>query len=261
MFLNISADKQIYYEVKGAGSPVIFIPGWSLDHSVFVEQQEYLSKQNTVILFDPPGTGQSSRFDKYSLDLEAEIIVQLLAELELPLVHLIGWSMGGEAAMSLAVNYPKVARSLTLICTTPCFVEREDWQHGMAKGAFRRFQKGLKREPVETMKYFRQEAMAGSAQGQIEEVLISAGNRTELSCAEQMFQELGVVDLRLECSLIKIPTLIISGDQDAVCRPQAAVFLANAIERAQYEKFNTGHMPFLQQKAKFNELVAKFISK
>ena len=45
---------------------------------------------------------------------------------------LVGWSLGGLAAMRWALDAPASLKSLTLVASSPCFVQRADWPHAQA---------------------------------------------------------------------------------------------------------------------------------
>ena len=75
-----------------------------------------------VIRYDHRDCGRSSRIapsDPYLLIDLAGDVVALLAALGIERVHLVGRSMGGTVAQVLALDHPRVVRSLTLLSSTP----------------------------------------------------------------------------------------------------------------------------------------------
>ncbi|MFC1517541.1 alpha/beta fold hydrolase [Candidatus Margulisiibacteriota bacterium] len=259
MFLEISPEKKIYYESTGQGKPLIFVPGWTMDHQVFNKQREYFASKYNVILFDPPGCGNSDRFDKYSFSLSREVIRKLVDKTCVEDSHLVGWSMGGEILLSLLAKQDINPRSLTLLCSTPCFVERGDWSHGMPKTVAKKFSKGLKKKPQETFALFREEALRTYKTNDLEAVLVRAGQNTDLLCAEQMFHELENNDLREGLSEIDTSTYIISGVRDQVCLPEASIYMAENIKKAKYASVGRGHVPFIDEPALFNQKLEEFL--
>lgn len=65
-------DGQIYYEVIGSGDPIIFLHGFTLDHTTWKPQVEYFSKNYQVITYDARGFGKSS-LPKSSYDHAADL--------------------------------------------------------------------------------------------------------------------------------------------------------------------------------------------
>lgn len=51
----------LYYEINGTGTPVVFIHGHGLTHSMFKPQLEYFSDKYKVILCDLRGNGKSGK--------------------------------------------------------------------------------------------------------------------------------------------------------------------------------------------------------
>ena len=53
-------DLDMYYEDHGNGFPLVLVPGFSADHSLWSTVTESLSDRYRVITFDNRGAGQST---------------------------------------------------------------------------------------------------------------------------------------------------------------------------------------------------------
>jgi pimeloyl-ACP methyl ester carboxylesterase len=103
----------LYYEMTGAGSPVVLLHGLGLDHRMWDEQVAPLAHAHTVVRYDLRGSGRStagSHGGNHAEDLKA-----LLDHLELVRVSLVGLSLGGGAAINFAVAYPNAVHALILV--------------------------------------------------------------------------------------------------------------------------------------------------
>ena len=103
----------LYYEVTGAGSPVVLLHDVNLDHRMWDEQVAPLAHAHTVVRYDLRGCGRStagSHSGSHAEDLKA-----LLDHLELVRVSLLGLSLGAGAAIDFAIAYPDAVRALILI--------------------------------------------------------------------------------------------------------------------------------------------------
>lgn len=123
-------DIAIYYEVFGdVDSPVVvLISGggaqlisWPLP---FVEL--LVAAGFRVVRFDNRDTGLSARFGGaddidggYDLDDMADDVVRILDDLGVGAAHLVGHSMGGMMAQTVAIAHPARVLSLGLLSTTP----------------------------------------------------------------------------------------------------------------------------------------------
>lgn len=105
----------IYYEIKGKGIPLILISGLGGDHFFWGSSLATLSKHFQVITFDTRGIGQTDApKDSYSLEIFADDLVALMDELQIDKAHILGFSMGGNIALTLALKHPERISKLIL---------------------------------------------------------------------------------------------------------------------------------------------------
>ena len=103
---------------EGAGDPVVLLPGFGTDVSMFARQIPALAARWRVRGVNPRGVGLSDAPDADVYDLGAAA-ADVAALLDAP-AHVVGASLGAAVALELALAHPARVRSLTLI--TP-FVE------------------------------------------------------------------------------------------------------------------------------------------
>jgi len=87
----------IFYQEYGTGKPIIFIHGWPLNHEMWEYQLTQLPKNNLrCIAYDRRGFGKSDRpWESYDYDTLAGDLHELITQLDLSSVTLVGFSMGG----------------------------------------------------------------------------------------------------------------------------------------------------------------------
>jgi len=100
----------LYYQVKGEGTPIIFIHPPLLTSTNFVYQLEQLSKTYKVITFDIRGHGRSV-YSKQSItySLIVNDIVHLLDYLGIEKAFICGYSTGGSILLEFLLMYPNRA--------------------------------------------------------------------------------------------------------------------------------------------------------
>jgi pyruvate dehydrogenase E2 component (dihydrolipoamide acetyltransferase) len=105
---------------EGEGEPVVLLPGFGSDASVFAQQTETLTARHRVLGVNPRGVaGSDAPADTcYGVDQAARDVAALITES----AHVIGASLGAAVAIELALTAPDKVRSLTLV--TP-FVEAD----------------------------------------------------------------------------------------------------------------------------------------
>jgi len=115
----------MYYEVYGDGEPLVLIQGLSLDSSAWVHQISAFSQKYRVVVFDNRGVGRSDSPNiSYSTEMMADDTVELLKFLNIKNTHILGFSMGGMIAQQIALKFPEIVKSLTLVTTAAKFPAR-----------------------------------------------------------------------------------------------------------------------------------------
>ena len=96
--MRVDTDIDLFYVEAGAGDPVLFVPGFTMDQEVFVGQLTGLSETHRVIALDPRSHGRSSHSSHgNTYQQQGADIAAFLAALDLTQVALCGWSFGGLA--------------------------------------------------------------------------------------------------------------------------------------------------------------------
>jgi pimeloyl-ACP methyl ester carboxylesterase len=125
-----NGNARIYYEVMGdaAATPLLFIGGFSAQLIGWQEDfcQLFVDRGFQVIRFDNRDVGLSQQFDGtdgnepgYTLHDMADDGFAILDDLGLARAHVVGQSMGGMIAQSMASARPERTISLTLVYTAP----------------------------------------------------------------------------------------------------------------------------------------------
>ncbi|NDJ20564.1 alpha/beta fold hydrolase [Nostoc sp. B(2019)] len=106
----------LFYDIKGAGEPLLLIAGFLCDHTYWSLLMPSLVSHYQVIRLDNRGMGRSSAPDNpYSIKQMASDIAALLDRIGIDKVHLVAHSMGGQIAQELVLTHPQKIKSLMLI--------------------------------------------------------------------------------------------------------------------------------------------------
>ena len=111
---------QLATTVAGSGAPVIVIHGFTGSAAAMAPLVDRLEGYRRVAV-DLVGHGRSPSppdLPPYSLEATAESLAELAAAAPDGPCHVVGYSMGGRAALALARSHPEVCRSLSLISAT-----------------------------------------------------------------------------------------------------------------------------------------------
>jgi pimeloyl-ACP methyl ester carboxylesterase len=111
-------DLTLHYEAGGRadGAPVVLLHGLGSSSSDWVFQLPALAPRYRVLVPDLRAHGRSSRpRGRLTIEAMAGDVAALLGALGAPPAHVVGLSLGGCVALSLALEHPARVRSLTLV--------------------------------------------------------------------------------------------------------------------------------------------------
>ncbi|MGH7826914.1 MAG: alpha/beta fold hydrolase, partial [Candidatus Binatia bacterium] len=110
------ADVELYYEERGNGEPLLLVPpSWWPCDTWNVAVVPPLSQSYVTIIFDPRGTGRSSKpAHGYTISQFAQDSITLLAHLGITRCHVVGFALGGQIVQAMAIARPDLIASLTI---------------------------------------------------------------------------------------------------------------------------------------------------
>ena len=245
----------------GRGEPLLMIHGWGVNSEIWVSLVDELKLFASVYLIDLPGMGGSSSISPYTLD---NIAKEIKANVPIKKFNILGWSLGGQVAMSLAIRMPEFVEKLILMSTTPCFVEKKDWPYGVNKQFFSNFELETKQNLNNTLlKFFLIQTRDINDSKNVMRFLkntfikVRDDNDSSMQSALNVLKE---TDLRNEVQKIDKPTLIIAGDKDRLTSSKASIWLYEKIKGATLKEIiGANHMPFISHKKEMTESVKKFL--
>lgn len=111
--------RELRYLVLGdaAGAPLLFLHGFGGDLNNWLFNQPVLAESHTAYALDLPGHGGSEKaLAGADIGAMTDAVVAFMDAMNLESAHLVGHSMGGAVAASLALEHGARAASLTLVC-------------------------------------------------------------------------------------------------------------------------------------------------
>ena len=121
-----------------------------MNSHVWTPIRQALLELGQVIYIDLPGHGVNQHLSLGSLPQAVAQISPYIPEQ----ATLIGWSLGGLIAQALAQKLPERVQALSLIASTPKFVNSADWSYGLAPDMLQNFANNLQTDYAATVKRF-----------------------------------------------------------------------------------------------------------
>lgn len=130
----IFKNSRIFYRKKGMGLPVLLVHGFGEDGSVWDSTIDYLQSENTVLVPDLPGSGQSPLLaEGASMELLADVLNEILKAEKIQSISLVGHSMGGYVGLAFAEKYGEKLLGLGLFHST-AYADSEEKKEARRKG-------------------------------------------------------------------------------------------------------------------------------
>jgi aminoacrylate hydrolase len=253
-------DAELYYEDTGRGEPLLLVPGLSGRGSFWASQLADFSRDFRVVVHDHRGTGRSTHSRiRYSVEQMAGDVLRLMDALHIDAAHLVGHSTGGAIGQVIALEHPGRLRSLVLSATWPG-----------PDSYFRRLfesRKGvLLTQGVEA--YLQASALFMSPPAWISanDALLTAQQQTALAEAAPVEVTASRIDAilrhdsRARLSDIRVPTLVIVAQDDAITPRFYSDELASRVPSAKLLVLDTGgHAAPVTCAGAYNAAVGAFL--
>lgn len=250
-----------YYELYGKGKPLILIAGYTCDYTSWQLMIDDLSKYFQVLVFDNRGVGQTTdNQDVLSAELMAEDVIALAEQLQLEKPHIVGQSMGGTIAQTVAVNFPDKISKLGLVTTS------SKWRQAMLCGLnslLMMRQKNIDFDTIfeATLPWIFGERFLSNKQtiAEFKKILLDNPHPQSLNDQARQFTVLKNFDLREKIKNIKSATLIIHGVEDLISLPYELKYMESQIPNCQILEFDCAHGITLEAPPHLSEALIKFL--
>ena len=230
---------------------VLFIHGaaqsaatWRFQLDLFRNHPDF-----NLIAIDLPGRGGSEGQGFHSVEEYKDFILEFIETLQLNRVIPVGHSMGGGAAMLIALEHPEILQACVLVATGAKLsvaqqtldTVKNNYELFCEVSPERMFAEDCSEE-------LRQEFKKG---------LLNTGPEV---CYWDLVacDEFNIMD---EVEKINVPTLIISGDKDILTPSKYGEYLHQKIYGSQfYIVKDSGHFIMQEKAEEFNRIIAEFLS-
>lgn len=258
--MSIAASTAWPAIARGAGTPVVFLHGYPLDHAMWLPQLDDLSRDQEVVLLDLPGYGLAEDWPvPDTLTGFAESVHRTLAEHFSTPVVVVGHSFGGYVAMQLYRDHPEQFRALVLTNTrseadSPEAKEKrlatvarlEDPTQGLdvdevARGLVAPVTWHIGGPVVDRVRSM----ISGARSTTIRETLKAIANRPDSTPV---------------LSTIRVPALVVWGEEDRLIPPQQTQLMVARIPGSSGTGIaGAGHLPSLEKPQAFSRVLADFL--
>lgn len=250
------------FRAQGQGlRPLLFLHGVGADADSWQLQLAYFGAAGyRAIAWNLPGYGGSEPLPAPSFSGLADAACDLLDELKIDRVDMVGHSYGGMVAQEFAARHPRRLRTLTLSGTSPAFGRPDgDWQQAFIRQRLAPIEAG-RTMPELADEMIRALTGPGADRAGIEIARRSIAQVPAASFAAGI-RLLVTFDRRDALPMIAAPTLVLAGERDTNAPAPMMEKMASRIPGARFVCLRgAGHLANLEQPAAFNQALAEFLA-
>jgi pimeloyl-ACP methyl ester carboxylesterase len=255
----------IRYRVIGGGPPVVLVHGWLSSSRIWEQLAARLARRFTVYTLDLSGFGESDKpISGYGVRYGSRLLYAFCAYFGLTRAAIVGHDLGGAMAVKLAADHPDVVGRIVLVAT-PANEDQIDlptllWLTtlpviGPVYYTLGRFLRPLRRSWMRPFVL--------DPKDLTEEVVDDAGKPTPAALAKtlsMMRREITQGRLVRQAGIIKVPILVVAGEEDQIVDPQAVDDWARTLPAEVALMDECGHLPMLERPGEFNARVLAFLT-
>lgn len=263
-FLNINDIEICIDDTEHGENTLLLIHGLTGNKTTMYPIRDMLKDDYRVITIDTRGHGESTRPEQYTIDDHALDIHEIIKELDLGKVDILGYSMGSYIALRTAEVKCDDIDHLILLCTKP---------NGKTSSVARLLKEAnLDISQVtqeEMMEVILKASVAPSslekiASGELDiETLLKGDDSQELSEEEKAAEDASLAnfDNSKDYDKVTCKTLVIGAEYDGINPPELGREVADGIKGAKFELVkNAGHLVIIEQGDEFKKIVKDFLN-
>ncbi len=256
----------IRYNVIGGGPPVLLVHGWLSSSRIWDQLAPRLAQRFTVYTLDLTGFGESDKpLSGYGVRNGSRLLYAFCAHFGLTRTNVVAHDLGGNMAVKLAADHPDVVGRLVLVAT-PADEDQIDlptplWLATLPVVGSIFYALGRLARPVRSL-WMR--PFVSDPHDLSEEVVEDAGRSTAAAVGSTLSvarREISRGRLARQARIIKVPLLLIAGEEDQIVDPQAVGAWARSVDQAEVCLLDEcGHLPMIERTVEFNAQILAFLT-
>lgn len=249
-FANVHGEKIYYVQHGERGLPIVFVHGAAGSHLVWGKQVHALGEIARAVALDLPGHGKSDPKGRDSVGAYRDVILGLLDARAFDRAVIVGHSLGGAIAQTLALSHPDRVAGLGLVGTGARLRVLPVILDGVLPPS----------DLDNTARFVVEYSYAPGADASLRELAAEQFR----ACAPQVthgdFAACNAFDIIARVAEIRAPTLIVCGKEDRLTPVKYSEFLAAKIPNARRVTIEgAGHSVMIEKPDEVNGALVEFV--
>jgi sigma-B regulation protein RsbQ len=236
--------------VGAEDGPVLLLAhGFGCDQNLWRPLVQRLQSRFRLVLMDHVGSGAADPDawdeEKYSsLGGYAADLVEILDELQLRDVVLVGHSVASMICALAAISRPDRISKLIMLTPSPCYIDDGDYRGGFSREDIDELLESLEANYLGWSHSMAPVIMGNPDRPELSEELEETFCRTDPSCARVFARATFLSDNRSDLARIPMPTVVIECAEDAIAPRSVGAYVDRQVPQSELVTLDaTGHCP------------------
>jgi non-heme chloroperoxidase len=265
-YIQTADDVSLFYRDWGAGKPLLFLAGWTLNSQMWGYQMEPLAREGMrCVAYDRRAHGRSSDPGRgYEFDTLADDLASVIEALDLNGVTLIAHSFSsGEVVRYLSRHGSSRIAGVVFVAAAavPFLLKTDDNPGGIDRAFIEQFRETLAEDFETWAEDQAEDYFVGNGSRSIINATLAMMNLTSHQAMLEMLRIQPITDFRPELRHLSIPTLFVHGDRDTSAPLQlTSAPAAKLVPDSELIVYEGGpHGLYFTHKKRLNQDIATFV--
>ena len=245
--------------------PVVLVHGFGCDQHMWRHVAPHFEDAFTVVTLDLVGAGASdlSAYDPVrhgSLQGYADDVLEVLRELDLRDVVLVGHSVSATIGVLAVAAEPERFDKLVLVTPSPRYVDDEDYTGGFSEADVAELLDSLDSNYLGWSSAMAPVIMGNPDRPELGAELTASFCRTDPDIARRFARVTFLSDNRADLPRVRVPSLVLQCTDDVIAPVSVGRYVADAIPDARLVLLDaTGHCPQLSAPEQTTAAIGEFV--
>ena len=251
----------VFLEGNRKSKPIILVHGFPFDHTMWQSQVDVLSEKYFCITYDIRGLGESPVGDgQYTMESFVDDLEIVIDELKLDKPVLCGLSMGGYISLRALERFENKF-SVAILCDTRSEADNNEGKLKRAAAIKKINTEGLAPFTKDFITNCYGDIYKKRYKAEFEKRIAKSSAFNPVGVKGSLLAMLSRTDTSDYLNKIKIPTLVICGEFDALTPPSVMKAMADKINEPEFVVIkDSGHMSPIENPAEVNNAIKKFLN-
>ena len=252
---GFDSNGTFYLINKKKQTPIVFIHGVGLNHSIWEKQINEF--ENTVLIYDILGHGKTPlNKNKISFDDFSDQLLNLINDLKLDKIHLVGFSIGSLIARNFATRYNEKLETLTLLGS---IFKRSNDQQQLVNDRFENTKKERKITHSSLKRWLSNEFLESNPTEKSK--ILNILDKNDLDNFLKVYELFVMHKDQEDFKKINVKTLVITGENDTGSTPEMSTNLSKVINNSYVKIISKGkHLCSIEHSYDVNNAIKELIN-